>query len=798
MIKNYFKTALRNLWRNKTFSLLNIVGLAVGISCAAIIFLWVEDEISYNNYFKNKNTLYQVFENQTYDGQTFTFAATPGLLAGAMSEEIPGINQTTRTTWQNRKLFSAGDKGIYGNGLFVDSSFLDMFSLEFIKGKSTNAFDQLHSIVLTESMAKKIFNAIDVVGKPVKFDNASEYIVGGVIKDIPQNTNFGFIEWLAPFEIFFKQNEWLQRWGNNGIQTYARLDEKASNEIVNKKLFGIIQSKEKDAIARPFLLSANDWRLRSNFVDGKQSGGRIKQIKLFSIIAWIILLLACINFMNLATARSEKRAKEVSVRKVMGSGKKMLVFQFLLEAILMAFIAVILSVAITALALPAFNSLIGKKLLLDIFKPVHFISLMIIGLLCGLIAGSYPAFYLGSFNPISVLKGLRIKAAGGAAFIRKGLVVVQFAISVIFIICTIIIYQQVMHTKNRELGIDKNKLINMSQQLITMKQEGDMGLRFRTIKNELLATGYVQNAALSNGAAFQIGSNSGDFKWKNKDPNKEMLISMEWATPEYISTMGMKLLAGRDFYQDGSADSNNVVINETFAKLISNNKPAEAIGQLIGRDDGQLAVIGVIKDFIYNNVYGAAAPLVIFNDSKAATTSNMTIRFKPGADYSAALSKAEQVIRKYNPEYPFEYKFVDATFENLFKGESLIGTLASLFAGLAIFISCLGLFGLAAFTAERRIREVGIRKVLGASVTSITTLLSKEFLALVFISCIIAFPLAWYFMHNWLKDYEYRVEISWWMFAAPAMIAVVIALVTVSFQAIKAAIANPVKSLRTE
>jgi putative ABC transport system permease protein len=797
MFTNYLKTAFRNLWKNKTFSLLNIIGLAVGIACAAIIFLWVEDEITYNNYFENKKDLYQVFENQTYNGQTFTFAATPGLLAGAMKEEIPGVYKTARTTWRDRKLLAVGEKNIYGNGIFADPSFISMFSLKFIKGTEENAFTQLHSIVLTEAMAKKLFNAIEVLGKVVKFDNKQEYIVSGVIKDLPQNNVFSALEWLTPFEVFFKENEWLQRWGNNGIQTYVQLDEKASIAIVNKKLHGFIKEKEKEAIANPFLLSANDWRLRNNFVDGKQSGGRIRQVKLFSIIAWIILLIACINFMNLATARSEKRAKEVSVRKVMGSGRRMLIVQFLMEAVLMAFIAVVLSVAITALALPAFNHLIEKDLSLDIFKPVHFGSLIIIGLLCGLIAGSYPAFYLGSFNPILVLKGLKLRTAGGAAFIRKGLVVIQFTVSVIFIICTIVIYRQVIHTKNRQLGIDKNNLINMSQQLITMKQEGDMGLRFRTIKNELLATGVVENTSLSNSTAFYVNSNSSDFKWNGQNTGKEVLISMEWATPGYIPTMGMKLMAGRDFYQDGMADSNNVVINETMAKLIT-KKPVEAIGQLIDRDDKKLAVIGVIKDFVYNNVYGAAAPVIIFNDAKAEATSNLTVRFKAGVDYTAALSKVEAVIKKYNPEYPFEYKFVDATFENLFKGESLTGTLASLFAGLAIFISCLGLFGLAAYTAERRIREIGIRKVLGASVTNLTTLLSKEFLMLVVISCVIAFPIAWYFMNSWLQSYEYRVGIQWWMFALPAMVAITIAFATVSFQAIKAAIANPVKSLRTE
>ena len=798
MIRNYFKTAFRNLWRNKTFSFLNIFGLAVGISCAALIFLWVEDEVSYNDYFKNKSVLYQVFENQTYDSETYTFAATPGLLSEAMREEIPGIANTTRTSWQARILLSVGDKRIYGNGLYVDSTFISMFTLDFLQGSKTNVFDKLHSIVLSEDMAVKIFNTVDVVGKTLKLDNAEEYMVSGVFRNIPRNTHFGFVEWLVPFEVFFKQNSWLEGWGNNGIQTYAQLDENASLDTVNNKLNGFIQSKSEGALAKPFLLAANDWRLRSNFVDGKQSGGRIKLVKLFSVIAWIILLIACINFMNLATARSEKRAKEVGVRKVMGSEKRMLVFQFLLEALVMTFFSVLVSVIITATVLPAYNNLIGKEMLLDIFKPIHFVSLVAIGLICGLIAGSYPAFYLGSFNPISVLKGSKMEKTGGSALIRKGLVVTQFAMSIIFIICTIVIYQQVLHTKNRELGLNKDNLISMSQQLITMKQEGNMGLRFRTIKNELLSTGYIKNAALSNGSPFQVGSNSGDFRWKSKNPGNEVLISMEWATQEYLNTMGMKILAGRDFLQDENPESKNVVINETFANLITKNKPEEAVGQLIDRNDEQLTVIGVIKDFVYNSVYSAAAPLVIFNDPNADTTSNLTIRFKPGVDYTVALSSVESIIKKYNPEYPFEYKFVDEKFESLFEGESLIGTLASLFAALAIFISCLGLFGLASFIAEQRTKEIGIRKVLGASVLNVCQLLSKDFVLLVFISLLIASPLAYYFMHSWLQNYEYHIHISWWVFASAGGGALFITIVTVSFQAVKAAIANPVKSLRTE
>ena len=797
MLNNYFKIAFRSLWKNKSFSALNITGLAVGVASAALIFLWVEDEMTYNRYFTNRDNLYQVMGNQTYDGKTYTFESLPGPFSNAAKNEIPGIKNAARANWGGRYLFTYDENGVYGDGLNVDAAFLQMFNFKFVHGNAAKAFSQLHSMVVTESFAKKVFNATDVVGKTVRVDNKQDYSISGVIKNLPSNTRFSNREWFAPFEVFEKEKEWLKTWTNNGVQTYMEIDPASNVSIINNKLHGFIKAKDTGAAAMPLLFSANDWRLRNEFTDGKQSGGRIKIVNLFSIIAWIVLFIACINFMNLSTAKSERRAKEVGVRKVMGSGKGMLIWQFISEALLTSFVSVVLAVGIVALMLPAFNTMVEKQLTLNLFTPLHLVFLIATGLLCGFIAGSYPAFYLSSFQPVAVLKGLRFNT-GGATFIRKGLVITQFVISVALITCTIIIYQQVMHTKNRELGLNKNNLINMSQQLISAQQNADIGLRFQTIKNELIATGAVENASLNSSNLFQIGSNSSRFNWKGKMPNREILISMEWATPEYIKTMGMQLLAGRDFYADGLADSNNIVINEAMAKLMTTNA-GNAVGEIIDREDSKLTVIAVVKDYMYNNVYsGSADPAIIFNDAKAQNTSNLMIRLKPQQEYRSSLKKVEAVIKKYNPAYPFEYKFVDETFQQLFSNENLIGKLAAVFAGLAIFISCLGLFGLAAYTAERRIKEIGIRKVLGASVQNLSALLSKDFLKLVAISCVISFPVAWYFMNRWLQNFPYRISISWWMFALPALLALAIALITVSSQAIKAALTNPVKSLHTE
>src|SRR5436190_2238378 len=414
MIKNYLKTAFRNLWKNKTYGFLNIFGLAVGVTCAGFIFLWVEDELNYDHNNYKRDQLYQVIENQAYEGKTYTFGATPGLLAVGMKEEIPGIKNTCRMTWGQYTLFSLGDKAIYEEGFYADSSIFSMFTLPFEQGKKENALTQLHSVVITEKMAKKFFgDDKTIIGKSLKLDNKEDYIVSGVLKDLPENTSIQF-GWLAPFQVYLDKNTWLQQWGNNGIQTFAELDKKADPAVINKKLYDYIKSKDTTAIARPFLFAMNDWRLKSKFEEGKQVGGRIQHVRMFSIIAWIILLIGCINFMNLATARSEKRAREVGVRKVLGAGKRNLIIQFLGEAVMISFLSVALSIVIMYLILPFFNKLVQKHLTINLTNPVHIFSLITIGLICGLVAGSYPANYLSSFNPIRAFKGLKMKGLAQA------------------------------------------------------------------------------------------------------------------------------------------------------------------------------------------------------------------------------------------------------------------------------------------------------------------------------------------------------------------------------------------------
>src|SRR5580658_515458 len=789
MFKNYLKSYLRNLWKNRTYTFLNIAGLAVGITCSTLIFLWIEDEFNWDHQFAKKKYLYQVEDNQTYDGTTYTFAATPGPLAPSLKSDIPGIAASSHLTWTNKTLFNLNDKPLYEDGNYCDPSFLSMFNLNFTEGNPANALNDIHSLAISRSMATAFFGAADPLGKTLKMNNADQYTITGVFDDLPKNTSFGF-HWLASYQAFYKDNQWLQGWGTNGIMTFVELKPSASITAVNKVLTNYVQDKSPGAAMKGFLFPMSQWRLYSSFKNGKQdpSNGRIQYIRIFTLIAWIILVIACINFMNLATASSERRAREVGVRKVLGAGKGSLVGQFIGESLLMAFLAVIVSVGLTALTLPAFNSLVEKQLAFGLLSPLHLVALLAIGLLCGLLAGSYPSFYLSSFNPVNVLKGLKLKDANGAVYIRKGLVVLQFATSIVFIITTCIIYQQLQHVQHRPMGYEK-------QGLLYMQLQGKMNEHFAAIRNDLIHSGFVSDATTSSNPVLQLGSNTGDFDWTGKDPHKQILITVENAGPHYLPTMGMTLAAGRDFHEVSAQDSSSVIINETLARIITKGN---AVGSLITRDGGKQKwrVVGVVKDFVYNDMYQSAAPLILFCDP--ANTYVMSVRLKANADVPKALAATGQILKSDNPGYPFEYRFLDADFENQFETETLTGQLSGLFAALAVFISCLGLFGLAGYAAERRTKEIGVRKVLGASVLKLTRLLSTNFLMLVLLSCVIAFPIAWLIGHNWLGNYAYRTGIRWMIFVLSGIGALLIALLTVSFITIRASLANPIKSLRTE
>jgi len=788
MIKNYIKTTLRSLLKNRSYSFLNIAGLAIGITCASLIFLWVQDELTYNHNFAKRDVLYKVYENQTYNGKTSTFFGTPGPMAKAMKAEIPGIKNTARMTGDgDQLLFALGDKAITEKGNYADPEIFSMLQLPFAKGSASGAFTQLKSVVISEKMAQKFFGDADPIGKPLKVNNTEDYTVTGVFKDLPQNSTYQF-QWLSPMANIDHKQPWMTIWGANWVRTLVELEPNANLAAINQKLDKYIAAKTKATnTTQCFLFAMNDWNLHNNFTNGKMDGGRIQYVQTFSFIAWIILLIACINFMNLSTARSEQRAKEVGVRKVMGAGKGKLIGQFIGEAVIMSFISVLVAVGLIYLAMPSFNNLVKKELAVDVFDPSHLLYLIAISLITGLLAGSYPAFYLSSFNPISVLKNIKIKTSAGSGFIRQSLVVVQFTVSIVLIIGTVIIYQQIQHIKNRSLGYSKDNLVYVNLQ-------GDQADHFTPVYNDLMRSGVVENASLSDNKVLEIGSNNDNYSWDGKDASKNPLISWQNVSPQFISTMGLKLIAGHDFNNEPKIDSANVIINEAFAKQMG--KEGRVGGILREGGTRPFQVIGIIKDYLYNDMYGVAAPLVLYNHPSG--TGILSIRFKPGVNIQNALTKAGAIVKANYPGYPFEYQFIDSDFGQLFKTETLTGTLAGVFATLAIFISCLGLFGLAAYTAERRIKEIGIRKVLGASVSGLAGLLSKDFLKLVGISCLIAFPFALWGVNKWLQSYQYRVDVQWWVFAVAGIMALLIALGTVSFQAVKAALMNPVKSLRSE
>src|SRR6201996_2346009 len=554
MIKNYFKIAFRGLMKNKGYSFLNIFGLAIGIACAALIFLWVEDEVSYDNNNFKKDSVYLLRENQQFDTRVFTHSSTPGLLGPSIQSDVPGIANTCRMSEMPASLlFTVGNNSFFAKGKYAENSVFDLFTLPFVRGNAKGAFAQLYSVVITEKTAKKFFGSEEnVIGKMIRVDNKQDYVVSGVLKDLPTNSTIQF-EWLMPFKIYFDKSPWLKFWGSNALNTFVELKPGANPETINKQLHGYIEKHLTGAKSQVFLFSMKDWHLYDEFDGGKKTGGgQIQYVRLFTIIAWIILFIACINFMNLATARSEKRAREVGVRKVLGAEKRTLVLQFIGEALFMAFISAIIALLFILLVLPMFNTLVQKQLSPGLGNPYHIVTLIAITAVCGLVAGSYPSLYLSSFNPVTVLKGIKLKGSG-AAVIRKGLVVMQFTVSIVLIICTIIVLQQIQHVKTRQLGLNKDGLVELNL-------EGQMSQNFASIKQDLLNTGVVENVALSDHPTINSGNNTPGFEWNGKAAGSSVLVSVRNVTPGFMATSGIKIIEGRDLTIADTAGQSHVLV----------------------------------------------------------------------------------------------------------------------------------------------------------------------------------------------------------------------------------------------
>jgi ABC-type antimicrobial peptide transport system permease subunit len=789
MLKNFLKVAWRNLLRKKSFSFINISGLAVGMAAAILILLWIQNELSYDQFHEKKDRIYEAWNKATFSGKLQCWNTTPKILARTLEKDIPEVERAVRVNWTQNTLFSIGDKRIVAKGTQVDTGFLDMFSFPLVKGDKRTALNDGHSILITEKLAKSIFGSEDPMEKVVKIDNREIYTVKGVLKDLPNNTRFKF-DYLMNWEYLVRNQEDDSSWGNNSTRTYVLLKPNANFAAANEKIkpTKVKYAKDDDPKWEMFIYPASRWRLYSRFTNGKEDGGLIDFVQMFGVIAGFILLIACINFMNLSTARSEKRAKEVGIRKAVGARRKALIGQFMGESILLSFLAGILALVIVQLALPAFGKLTDKQLYVAYDDVGFWLKAVGFVVLTGVIAGSYPALFMSSFNPSTVLKGT-FKAANALVTPRKLLVVLQFTFAIILIICTSIVKQQIDHARDRQTGYEKDNLV---YHMLT----GDLGKNFRLVKDELLSTGIATAVTKTSSPITEGWSDTWGFEWEGKDPNDKTDFDRYSADEGLGKTVGLQFVKGRDFdLRTYPTDSTAMIINESAAKVMNFKEP---IGQLVKDDGKQYHIVGVIKDFILQSPYWPTKPMVIEGEKSGWFN---VINFKLNTvtrSTSENLKKAEAIFKKYNPEYPFEYKFVDEEYDLKFKTEERTGTLAALFAGLTIFISCLGLFGLATYMAENRIKEIGVRKVLGASVTGITALLSRDFLKLVMISFLIACPVAGWFMYRWLQDFPYRVPIQWQVFVFAGFLTFLISLLTVSYQSIKAAMANPVKSLRTE
>ncbi len=792
MLRNFFTIAWRNMMKAKGYSAINIFGLALGMASAMLIGLWIWDQLTYNHYHTNHERLAQVMTSQTFNGELGTDEAVSYPVGVELRNKWTNLFQAVSfATWNETHVLAVGEKKISEKGVAAQPEFPKMLSLRPVEG-NMNALKDPHSILLSKSLATALFGKEDPMNKMVKVDNKVLLKVAGVFEDLPKNSNFTIDKFYTSWDNYVANNDWVKRsdanWGNHSWRAFVQLQPGVSDDQAIQTIKDIVVPHDQEGGHEHLtLLPMDHMRLYRDFKDGKPNGGAIRFVWMFGIIGVFVLLLACINFMNLSTARSEKRAKEVGIRKTLGSLRSQLIGQLLSESLLMSFLALIVAFLLTSIALPGFNQLSDKDMVLPITNAWFWLLTLGFTIFTGLIAGSYPALYLSSFQPIKVLKGT-FKVGRFAGIPRKVLVVIQFTVSISLIIGTVIVYKQIQYAKNRPVGYTREGLVTVDI------NTADIYGHYNSLRADLLATGVVEDMAESNSTPTDISSNQIGFTWEGKDPNTQPLFAIVATTFDYGNTVKWQLKEGRDFSRNYSTDTGGFILNESAVKLIGIPHP---VGLKIKWDGNKThEVLGVVKDMLMEDPYKPVDPTIYFADF--GWTQEIIVRFKPTVSAREALDKIAPVFNKYNPGSPFTYKFTEDEFATKFADEERIGNLASVFAVLAIIISCLGLFGLASFVAEQKTKEIGIRKVLGASVPNIWRLLSTEFVVLVLISCCIATPLSWYYLHQWLIKYEYHTEISWWIFVLGAIGALAITLATVSYQAIKAALANPVKSLRTE
>jgi ABC-type antimicrobial peptide transport system permease subunit len=793
MIKNYLKVAWRNIIKNKVSSLINIGGLAVGMTVVMLISFWIWDEVTFDRYHKNHDRIAQVIQNVTNNGEVQTWWQVPYPLAAEIRKNYGSdFKQVVMSTGVGGNMLALGDKKLSEQGVFMETDGPEMFTLKMLKG-NRNALKDPSSILISASTAKAFFGNNDPMFKVLKLNNSDNLKVAGVYEDLPKNSTLADMAFIGSWDRFASDNQLSQMkepWRPNFVSLYVQLADNADLDKVSLKIkdeklrhVSAFLAKKKPAL---FLQPMSKWHLYDEFKDGKNTGGRIQYVWLFGIIGVFVLLLACINFMNLSTARSEKRAREVGIRKAIGSLRAQLVYQFFGESLLCVLIAFAVSLIFVQLSLSFFNQMAGKQMTIPWENAGFWIAGIGFSFFTGIITGSYPAFYLSSFKPVKVLKG-SFRVGRLASVPRKVLVVLQFTVSVVLIIGTIVVFKQIQYAKDRPVGYSRDGLVAVPMMTDQIHKHFDV------VKDALLRTGMVTNVAEAGSPPTSGAGSTSAVEWPGKDPNLSTDFQQNNISYDYGKTIGWEFSSGRDFSRTFLSDSSAVIINQAAAQFMKMGKPTETY---ITYYNKQYKIVGVTKDIIIGSPYEQARPAIYFLSKDPS--SYVLVKINPKAGAGEAVDKIASVFKNYNPEQPFEYHFIDQEYAKKFGNEERVGKLATAFASLAIFISCLGLFGMASFMAEQRVKEIGVRKVLGASVFNLWQLLSKDFAVLVIISLIIASPLGYYLMHNWLRNYQYHTGVPWWIFAVTAAGAMLITLLTVSYQSIKAALANPVKSLRSE
>ncbi len=786
MFKLNLKIALRNLWRNKGFTLINLGGLAIGLASCMILLLYVAYEYGYDKQFTDYDKTYVLYNNQKTASETFSFMAFPGQLRDEIKEKVPGVAKVSRLSYPEPMLLSYNQNNFKLNAVFGDPDFLKMFDYKVLKGNPNTFLNSVDGVILTETLAENLFGNEDPLNKVVKLDNKESLKVEGVIADRPKNSTLE-LDYIMSWKLYDKLNPWTKTsgWGNNYCMIFMQLQNNSFFSQANNQLTGMIKAHDKEVNGEPFMHPLSKWHLYDKFENGKNVGGRIDQLRIFFLLAFCILLIACVNFMNLSTAKSEKRAREVGVRKAIGSSRNNLVGQFMFESVLLTTLSMLVAFVLIEVSLPYFNNLLGITLGID-YKDYKFWSVFLgLTLLTAVIAGSYPAFYLSSFDPVKVLKGFKL-SGGSSLSIRKFLVIFQFVFAACLIVCTAVIYQQLNYIKNKPIGYNKANLVQISTEGEFSKKE-----KREILKDELLKSGAITAFTEYSLSLTGGGNNTYGINWPGKNQKDKILVNFRFTNLDLTKTTGMEILKGRDFSKD-FVDTANVLVNEALVKVMGMKDP---VGKMI--EWGQpVRIIGVVKDYVMESPYQKATPLLIAQNPNNVTT--IIMRLNDKNNITSSVNQISETAKRLNPAYPATIRFVDDNFELKFRNEKLLGTLSNWFGGFAIFISCLGLLGLALFMAEQRKKEISIRKVLGASTANILTLLNKDFIKLVAIANLIAFPLAYIIINKWLSGYEYRISVSALPFIAAISLSVIIAILTVSVQSVKVAKANPIDALKYE